>query len=81
MLFEHAYASQFGTFLGNNENERLVRMLTLNLVNTSLYLARKKKFIGPKKVIVWSSLMQVRFLQLVIGGNIKGFFPFTIRTL
>ncbi|NXP17117.1 MTMR9 protein, partial [Scytalopus superciliaris] len=22
MLFEHAYASQFGTFLGNNENER-----------------------------------------------------------
>lgn len=22
MLFEHSYASQFGTFLGNNENER-----------------------------------------------------------
>lgn len=24
MLFEHAYASQFGTFLGNNESERWV---------------------------------------------------------
>lgn len=42
MLFEHAYASQFGTFLGNNENERWVRMLPLNLVNIRLYLARKR---------------------------------------
>lgn len=42
---------------------------------------KKKKFIGSKKVIVWSSLMQVRFLQLVIGGNITGFFPLTIRML
>lgn len=24
MLFEHSYASQFGTFLGNNESERWV---------------------------------------------------------
>lgn len=24
MLFEHTYASQFGTFLGNNESERWV---------------------------------------------------------
>ena len=42
MLFEHAYASQFGTFLGNNENERLVRMLALNPLNIGLYLTKKK---------------------------------------
>lgn len=39
-LFEHAYASQFGTFLGNNENERLVRMLALNPLNIRVYLAK-----------------------------------------
>lgn len=42
MLFEHAYASQFGTFLGNNENERLVRMFALNPLNIGLCLTKKK---------------------------------------
>lgn len=41
MLFEHAYASQFGTFLGNNENERLVRMFALNPLNIGLCLTKK----------------------------------------
>lgn len=39
-LFEHAYASQFGTFLGNNENERLVRLLALNPLNIRLCLVK-----------------------------------------
>lgn len=49
MLFEHAYASQFGTFLGNNENERLVRVFALNPLNIGLYLTKNNKSFGLKK--------------------------------
>jgi len=43
MLFEHAYASQFGTFLGNNENERLVRMLAFKPFKYQAVSDKKKK--------------------------------------
>ncbi|KFV45087.1 Myotubularin-related protein 9, partial [Tyto alba] len=64
MLFEHAYASQFGTFLGNNENERLVRVLALNPLHIELYLAKKKKelskFQNPlfeaNSLVIWPSV-------------------------
>lgn len=49
MLFEHAYASQFGTFLGNNENERLVRMLALKPLNIGLYWTKIGKLLSLKK--------------------------------
>lgn len=50
MLFEHAYASQFGTFLGNSENERLVRMLDLNSLNVGMNLAKRR---SQNRGMVW----------------------------
>uniref|UniRef100_A0A4W3JDJ7 Myotubularin-related protein 9 n=1 Tax=Callorhinchus milii TaxID=7868 RepID=A0A4W3JDJ7_CALMI len=64
MLFEHAYASQFGTFLGNNENERLVILdhcqKTVSLwswVNRPNVL---EKFLNPlyeaNSLVIWPSV-------------------------
>lgn len=86
MLFEHAYASQFGTFLGNNENERLVRMFALNPLNIGLYLTKgKKKSLGLKKgegaCVV--PLAQVSFLchSYIVCGNLGELVPLTSGTL
>lgn len=60
-LFEHAYASQFGTFLGNNENERLVRLLALNPLNIRLCLVKMLLDLEKVRVMVCSFWTQVSF--------------------
>ncbi|NWV28340.1 MTMR9 protein, partial [Origma solitaria] len=63
MLFEHAYASQFGTFLGNNENERAKLKLpqkTMSLwswVNRSEELARfQNPLYEANSLVIWPSV-------------------------
>ncbi|XP_025916892.1 myotubularin-related protein 9 isoform X1 [Apteryx rowi] len=54
MLFEHTYASQFGTFLGNNENERLVRILAQNPASGKEKVSRSKLKLQQKTMSLWS---------------------------
>ncbi|NWW74648.1 MTMR9 protein, partial [Climacteris rufus] len=63
MLFEHAYASQFGTFLGNNENERAKLKLpqkTMSLwswVNTPDELKRfQNPLFEANSLVIWPSV-------------------------
>ncbi|KAM6355666.1 myotubularin-related protein 9 isoform 3-T5 [Podargus strigoides] len=63
MLFEHAYASQFGTFLGNNENERSKLKLpqkTMSLwswVNTSEELSKfQNPLFEANSLVIWPSV-------------------------
>ncbi|XP_054843975.1 myotubularin-related protein 9 [Eublepharis macularius] len=63
MLFEHSYASQFGTFLGNNENERCKLKLpqkTMSLwswVNRPEELNRfKNPLFEANSLVIWPSV-------------------------
>ncbi|KAM9017495.1 myotubularin-related protein 9 isoform 1-T1 [Guaruba guarouba] len=63
MLFEHAYASQFGTFLGNNENERSKLKLpqkTMSLwswVNSSDELIKfQNPLFEANSLVIWPSV-------------------------
>ncbi|XP_064267647.1 myotubularin-related protein 9 [Passer domesticus] len=63
LLFEHAYASQFGTFLGNNENERAKLKLpqkTMSLwswVNRSDELSRfQNPLYEANSLVIWPSV-------------------------
>ncbi|XP_062494549.1 myotubularin-related protein 9 [Pezoporus occidentalis] len=63
MLFEHAYASQFGTFLGNNENERSKLKLpqkTMSLwswVNSSEELLKfQNPLFEANSLVIWPSV-------------------------
>ncbi|NWV12516.1 MTMR9 protein, partial [Ptilonorhynchus violaceus] len=63
MLFEHAYASQFGTFLGNNENERAKLKLpqkTMSLwswVNRTEELGRfQNPIYEANSLVIWPSV-------------------------
>ncbi|KAM4679154.1 myotubularin-related protein 9 isoform 4-T5 [Amazona ochrocephala] len=63
MLFEHAYASQFGTFLGNNENERSKLKLpqkTMSLwswVNSSEELIKfQNPLFEANSLVIWPSV-------------------------
>ncbi|XP_060610633.1 myotubularin-related protein 9 [Anolis sagrei] len=63
MLFEHSYASQFGTFLGNNENDRCKLKLpqkTMSLwswVNRPEELSRfKNPLFEANSLVIWPSV-------------------------
>uniref|UniRef100_A0A8C0H827 Myotubularin-related protein 9 n=1 Tax=Chelonoidis abingdonii TaxID=106734 RepID=A0A8C0H827_CHEAB len=63
MLFEHAYASQFGTFLGNNESERYKLKLsqkTMSLwswVNQPEELSKfKNPLFEANSLVIWPSV-------------------------
>ncbi|XP_074847586.1 myotubularin-related protein 9 isoform X1 [Carettochelys insculpta] len=63
MLFEHAYASQFGTFLGNNESERYKLKLpqkTMSLwswVNQPQELSKfKNPLFEANSLVIWPSV-------------------------
>ncbi|XP_030902475.1 myotubularin-related protein 9 isoform X1 [Melopsittacus undulatus] len=63
MLFEHAYASQFGTFLGNNENERSKLKLpqkTMSLwswVNSAEELIKfQNPLFEANSLVIWPSV-------------------------
>ncbi|NWI60761.1 MTMR9 protein, partial [Calyptomena viridis] len=63
MLFEHAYASQFGTFLGNNENERAKLKLPQKTMSLWSWVNRTeelKKFQNPlfeaNNLVIWPSV-------------------------
>ncbi|XP_021246491.1 myotubularin-related protein 9 isoform X2 [Numida meleagris] len=63
MLFEHAYASQFGTFLGNNENERSKLKLpqkTMSLWSWVNQPEELKNFRNPlfeaNSLVIWPSV-------------------------
>ncbi|UYV62109.1 MTMR9 [Cordylochernes scorpioides] len=52
LLFEHAYASQFGTFLGNCERDRAELKLDTNTVSLWTYLSREE-VVGPLRSAVY----------------------------
>uniref|UniRef100_A0A8C8B0Y3 Myotubularin-related protein 9 n=1 Tax=Otus sunia TaxID=257818 RepID=A0A8C8B0Y3_9STRI len=63
MLFEHAYASQFGTFLGNNENERSKLKLLQKTMSLWSWVNRSEelcKFQNPlfeaNSLVIWPSV-------------------------
>lgn len=63
LLFEHAYASQFGTFLGNNESERYKHKLkqkTLSLWSWVSQPKETRKFTNPffeaNGLVIWPSV-------------------------
>ncbi|XP_040984876.1 myotubularin-related protein 9 isoform X3 [Aquila chrysaetos chrysaetos] len=63
MLFEHAYASQFGTFLGNNENERSKLKLQQKTMSLWSWVNRSEelsKFQNPlfeaNSLVIWPSV-------------------------
>ncbi|NWI34621.1 MTMR9 protein, partial [Sula dactylatra] len=63
MLFEHAYASQFGTFLGNNENERSKLKLSQKTMSLWSWVNRSEelsKFQNPlfeaNSLVIWPSV-------------------------
>lgn len=63
MLFEHAYSSQFGTFLCNNEKERKECKLSSRTVSLWTYLARPEvlqKYLNPmyepNPTVIWPSV-------------------------
>ncbi|KFP86302.1 Myotubularin-related protein 9, partial [Acanthisitta chloris] len=63
MLFEHAYASQFGTFLGNNENERAKLKLPQKTMSLWSWVNRSEelsKFQNPlfeaNSLVIWPSV-------------------------
>nr|XP_013808888.1 PREDICTED: myotubularin-related protein 9-like [Apteryx mantelli mantelli] len=63
MLFEHTYASQFGTFLGNNENERSklkLQQKTMSLwswVNRPQELSKyKNPLFEANSLVIWPSV-------------------------
>ncbi|XP_072913265.1 myotubularin-related protein 9 isoform X2 [Hemitrygon akajei] len=63
VLFEHAYASQFGTFLGNNENERRKLKLQQKTVSLWSWVNRPKeleKYLNPlyeaNSLVIWPSV-------------------------
>ncbi|NXM72718.1 MTMR9 protein, partial [Serilophus lunatus] len=63
MLFEHAYASQFGTFLGNNENERAKQKLPQKTMSLWSWVNRTEelsKFHNPlfeaNSLVIWPSV-------------------------
>ncbi|NXF08036.1 MTMR9 protein, partial [Smithornis capensis] len=63
MLFEHAYASQFGTFLGNNENERAKLKLPQKTMSLWSWVNRTEelsKFQNPlfeaNSLVIWPSV-------------------------
>ncbi|NXE96126.1 MTMR9 protein, partial [Menura novaehollandiae] len=63
MLFEHAYASQFGTFLGNNEHERAKLKLpqkTMSLWSWVNRLEELGRFQNPlyeaNSLVIWPSV-------------------------
>ncbi|KAM6272002.1 LOW QUALITY PROTEIN: myotubularin-related protein 9 [Spheniscus humboldti] len=63
MLFEHAYASQFGTFLGNNENERSKLKLPQKTMSLWSWVNRSEelsKFQNPlfeaNSLVIWPSV-------------------------
>ncbi|XP_071403702.1 myotubularin-related protein 9 [Pithys albifrons albifrons] len=73
MLFEHAYASQFGTFLGNNENERAKLKLpqkTMSLwswVNRTEEMNRfKNPIYEANSLVIWPAVAP-QSLQLWAG--------------
>ncbi|XP_065690980.2 myotubularin-related protein 9 [Patagioenas fasciata] len=63
MLFEHAYASQFGTFLGNNESERSKLKLPQKTMSLWSWVNRPEelnKFLNPlfeaNSLVIWPSV-------------------------
>uniref|UniRef100_A0A8D2B439 Myotubularin related protein 9 n=1 Tax=Sciurus vulgaris TaxID=55149 RepID=A0A8D2B439_SCIVU len=63
MLFEHAYASQFGTFLGNNESERCklkLQQKTMSLWSWVNRPSELSKFANPlfeaNNLVIWPSV-------------------------
>uniref|UniRef100_A0A8C5TSZ7 Myotubularin-related protein 9 n=1 Tax=Malurus cyaneus samueli TaxID=2593467 RepID=A0A8C5TSZ7_9PASS len=63
MLFEHAYASQFGTFLGNNENERAKLKLPQKTMSLWSWVNRPEelsRFQNPlyeaNSLVIWPSV-------------------------
>ncbi|NXH10381.1 MTMR9 protein, partial [Bucco capensis] len=63
LLFEHAYASQFGTFLGNNEQERAKLKLPQKTMSLWSWLNRAEelsKFQNPlfeaNSLVIWPSV-------------------------
>nr|XP_042140936.1 myotubularin-related protein 9 isoform X2 [Peromyscus maniculatus bairdii] len=63
MLFEHAYASQFGTFLGNNESERCklkLQQKTMSLWSWVNRPSELSKFTNPlfeaNSLVIWPSV-------------------------
>ncbi|KAM9616600.1 myotubularin-related protein 9 isoform 1-T1 [Morphnus guianensis] len=63
ILFEHAYASQFGTFLGNNENERSKLKLPQKTMSLWSWVNRSEelsKFENPlfeaNSLVIWPSV-------------------------
>ncbi|XP_050008115.1 myotubularin-related protein 9 [Alexandromys fortis] len=63
MLFEHAYASQFGTFLGNNESERCklkLQQKTMSLWSWVNRPSELSKFTNPlfeaNNLVIWPSV-------------------------
>ncbi|XP_027553634.1 myotubularin-related protein 9 [Neopelma chrysocephalum] len=73
MLFEHAYASQFGTFLGNNESERAKLKLPQKTMSLWSWVNRKEelsKFKNPiyeaNSLVIWPAVAP-QSLQLWAG--------------
>ncbi|NWQ61747.1 MTMR9 protein, partial [Neopipo cinnamomea] len=73
MLFEHAYASQFGTFLGNNESERAKLKLPQKTMSLWSWVNRKEelsKFQNPiyeaNSLVIWPAVAP-QSLQLWAG--------------
>ncbi|KAL5015317.1 hypothetical protein ScPMuIL_009587 [Solemya velum] len=63
MLFEHAYSSQFGTFLCNNEKERKERCLAKRTVSLWSYMNRPEvlenhlnSMYDPNPQVIWPSV-------------------------
>ncbi|NXD85530.1 MTMR9 protein, partial [Halcyon senegalensis] len=63
LLFEHSYASQFGTFLGNNENERSKLKLPQKTMSLWSWVNRSEelsKFQNPlfeaNSLVIWPSV-------------------------
>ncbi|NXM25733.1 MTMR9 protein, partial [Oxyruncus cristatus] len=73
MLFEHAYASQFGTFLGNSESERAKLKLPQKTMSLWSWVNRKEelsKFQNPiyeaNSLVIWPAVAP-QSLQLWAG--------------
>ncbi|NXK94617.1 MTMR9 protein, partial [Formicarius rufipectus] len=73
LLFEHAYASQFGTFLGNNENERAKLKLpqkTMSLWSWVNGTEEINRFLNPiyeaNSLVIWPAVAP-QSLQLWAG--------------
>ncbi|EPY77496.1 myotubularin-related protein 9 isoform 1 [Camelus ferus] len=78
MLFEHAYASQFGTFLGNNESERCklkLQQKTMSLWSWVNRPSELSKFTNPlfeaNNLVIWPSVapQSLQLWEGVDGGR------------